>query len=593
MLLELLEEYKNMLEKLSDQLSLLMQSDDIQAGFDLKNKLENEMKMAVSGEDKASYQKIITKLTAYLLPWISSNEFENILEANLLPYLKSEINLKEKIHLRLLAYPEDSQNVLRIDYLEMLAKNKELIGQQTILEWLVKYDKFVNFKKATSLEKKEFTEKDDKARFLSKSDKMSLLKILDLFDFLTPDLEERDLKPITEKEEKNQAYSAQYDLPAQEKTTEEYSKISKISLADALKTYPEIREQLITQASIKVRNYNSPARPSIKNWLLDYTANLGYEGHSSIKRGDYLFQNENTKNLSYQDRQRLSQILKSFDDKSDLTIDVEKKQILFSETSPERKPVTAPISPAPVSPVPQPTYQPKTQEPGSNFEKVIQLEDKKSESFSPNNQRVVNLREPEKERPFFANPQSQVKNLLNIKELINIGQEESQAVPEKPYTAPKIAETPAPSMPKRIEPTNFSDRFNLQKIAERSKQDWGKPLSPADNSINHDFPSPLKKNLWMNNVTEPLDETENNLFESNNNAVAGPNNLIAGIPVKDFSQTKKTGDSDVQFSSPQKLPYEKEKEEIEKKPVNSGGQQFSKMPGMQPYIIRPASFEDN
>ena len=238
-----------------------------------------------------------------------------------------------------------------------------------------------------------------------------------------------------------------------------------------------------------------------------------------------------------------------------MEVDMQIKKIIFSASSSKKKPEEKAIPAVPSFSVPQPAYQPKTQEPGNNFEKVIGLEERKNESFSPSpsTQRVVNLKELEKERPYHPNTQSQAKNLLNIKELINISKEESRATPQKTFLEPK---------------NNIS-------------------LSAADNSISHDYFASLKKTSQTNNINEPFNKTRRNLFELNNNA---PNNLASSLPIKDFSQAKK---ADLQFSSPQKLSYEKEQEEIEKKPVISEKPQPSQISTMQPYRIRPSSFEDN
>jgi hypothetical protein len=397
------------------------------------------------------------------------------------------------------------------------------------------------------------------------------------------------------------------------------NKTVRISIESALKQIPEVSEQLLTTDHIQIQYFKEPVRPSVKNWLSDYTFHLGYKSHNTTIRGNYLFQTENTKNLSYLDRQKLSQILKSFDEKTPLEIDMQTKKIIFSQPLPERKPVptptnvpasappqqteyypaknTAPIeqkshemSPRTSSdisaktdiPVPRPVYQPKTQEPGNNFEKVIQLEEKNDETSFSSNQRVVNLKEQEKERPTLPTPP--VKNLLNIKELIGISRNESQNMPLKPTSAPKVKEIPL--APRKEEQGNVSDRFNLQKITEKANQDSEKPLSAANNSIHHDYSPALSRAIWKNNTTYSPDETKKKLVKSNNTA-ASP---ISGASAKDFSQIQKKDNSNIQFSSPQKLPHEKEQEEIQKKPVISEKPQ---VPVMQPYRIHPASFEDN
>jgi len=441
---------------------------------------------------------------------------------------------------------------------------------------------------------------------------------------------------ILEEEQERQGKSPQ------QKQEEKYRPISeKLTIVDAMKKYTDFGEQLLTTDQIKLKHFQDPVRPSLKNWLADYTASLGYEYHDTNVRGNYLFQTENTKNLSYLDRQQLSQVLKSFDEKTPLEIDTQTKKIIFSQPMPERKPepkpapanIPTPAPPqysarpientqpayasitteqkssevntktssdmyvnAPAAPMPQPVYQPKTKEPGNGFEKVIQFEEKKSENTFSGNQRVVNLKEQEKERPILPKPP--VKNLLNIKELIEISKEESQHDTPKPYSPPKTDGTPA--MPIKKEQLNVSDRFNLQKITEKANQDSEKPLSAANNSIHHDYSSALGGTAWENSKTDSFNETEKKLFEPKSNAPAKEDGLknisigsISSEPAKDLSKVQKTDNSSFQFSSPQKLPHEKEQEEIQKKPVASTHPEPSQAAPMQPYRIHPASFEDN
>jgi hypothetical protein len=108
-------------------------------------------------------------------------------------------------------------------------------------------------------------------------------------------------------------------------------KLEKLTIPEAMKNYPEVGEQLITSDRIKIRNFPEPARPSLKNWLADYVITVGREGRNAVKRGTYLFQSENGKNLSASDRQHLSYFLRSLDENSPVTVDKIAKKILLSQ----------------------------------------------------------------------------------------------------------------------------------------------------------------------------------------------------------------------------------------------------------------------
>ncbi|PIU81003.1 MAG: hypothetical protein COS71_00645 [Candidatus Moranbacteria bacterium CG06_land_8_20_14_3_00_40_12] len=106
-----------------------------------------------------------------------------------------------------------------------------------------------------------------------------------------------------------------------------------LPLSEALRIYPEVGEQLVTSSKISLRNFPYPVRPSIKNWLADYTFNLGYEKHESMARSQYLFQGANAKNLPDPEKQKLSYLLKSFDENSPIAVNKRMKQVVFSTSN--------------------------------------------------------------------------------------------------------------------------------------------------------------------------------------------------------------------------------------------------------------------
>ena len=129
-------------------------------------------------------------------------------------------------------------------------------------------------------------------------------------------------------------------------------KIEKISLAMALKKYPEAGEQLITSNKIILKNFIEPVRPSVKNWLSDYTFTMGFDTHDSAAQNTYLFRNENAKKLSTSDRARLGYILKAFDTNELIEINLTLKQIIFPKLAlVENKPDSNPQekTPSPIS----------------------------------------------------------------------------------------------------------------------------------------------------------------------------------------------------------------------------------------------------
>lgn len=116
--------------------------------------------------------------------------------------------------------------------------------------------------------------------------------------------------------------------------------LTSLPLSEALRIYPEVGEQLVTSSKINLRNFPYPVRPSIKNWIADYTFNLGYEKHESMARSNYLFQGPNTKNLPAPEKNKLAYLLKSFDENSPITVNKTTKQIIFPATTPAGRPTT-------------------------------------------------------------------------------------------------------------------------------------------------------------------------------------------------------------------------------------------------------------
>jgi hypothetical protein len=128
------------------------------------------------------------------------------------------------------------------------------------------------------------------------------------------------------KELASQPFTAKYNKTS---SSSEITSPVSLPLSEALRIYPEVGEQLVTSNKINLRNFPYPVRPSIKNWIADYTFNLGYEKHESMARSQYLFQGPNTKNLPASEKNKLAYLLKSFDENSPITVNKATKQIIF------------------------------------------------------------------------------------------------------------------------------------------------------------------------------------------------------------------------------------------------------------------------
>lgn len=120
---------------------------------------------------------------------------------------------------------------------------------------------------------------------------------------------------------------------------QETAKIISMTISEALKTYPEIGEQAITSEKLELKSFPYPVRPSINNWISDYTFTVGFNNTNPMIRGNYLFRNKNTERLTEEERNRLSQILKSLDENTPISIDESRHAVVFlkMETPEPRK----------------------------------------------------------------------------------------------------------------------------------------------------------------------------------------------------------------------------------------------------------------
>ncbi|MDR3582795.1 MAG: hypothetical protein P4L62_00325 [Candidatus Pacebacteria bacterium] len=114
------------------------------------------------------------------------------------------------------------------------------------------------------------------------------------------------------------------------------AQFARLTISDALKKFPDLGEQPVTSSRINIKSFPDPVRPSIKNWLFDYTFNMGHDSHDAMARGNYLFQNPNAKALLATDRQKLEYLLKAYDENTLVTVNVNTKQIMFPQNV-ERK----------------------------------------------------------------------------------------------------------------------------------------------------------------------------------------------------------------------------------------------------------------
>ena len=223
-----------------------------------------------------------------------------------------------------------------------LERNMQTISSAPIANWIRRY----NLKFSTSTKKPdsffEFLVNTKESGNINETDRISLMRILRIYDYLllSPPFSMEDnavsavlkYRLTPEKsllEIKREIMSSASDDFGDQTATSRISLAKKIGLKSALQQHPEIGEQVISSSPLRIKSFDRPVRPSIRNWLYDYTSQLGQGPHDSMQRSNYLFRSGNTKNLSSTEREKLGIILKSFDENTPLSVDTENNEVVF------------------------------------------------------------------------------------------------------------------------------------------------------------------------------------------------------------------------------------------------------------------------
>ncbi|MCX6761677.1 MAG: hypothetical protein NTY33_02430 [Candidatus Moranbacteria bacterium] len=266
---------------------------------------------------------------------IAEDEAISILKNNCLESFRYDIDLRGGITARLFIEPYTVRDELRKKLKKALIENQQKIGTMTIGEWISDFEAMFDVKTRELTASAEFISKHPKAVFLAPSEKIKLKELLYTYDYLLV-----STLPATGQSLENLLASASSGINspsnlhsniAQRNETERIQgmRTESLPISIAMEKYPELGEQLITSSHIKLKVFPEPVRPSIKNWLSDYTFTVGVSNHDPIVRGNYLFKSENGRPLSTADRDKLTAILKSFEEKTPLAVNTSTKQVVF------------------------------------------------------------------------------------------------------------------------------------------------------------------------------------------------------------------------------------------------------------------------
>ncbi|MFA5926087.1 MAG: hypothetical protein WC831_04085 [Parcubacteria group bacterium] len=286
-----------------------------------------------------NFQKTVLDLKIVAFPNLEDEECANFLESNVLEFFRIEASLENLLTEKLFLVPYSIRDSLRKTLRSAILRNSERIGQLTIGSWLSKFDQTFNPAERDESAVINFINMDANAVSMPISSKELLKKILHAYDYLLvytlpetgEELEEHKRMYLSGAIEGSTGNRPPlYSGPANRNVRNTVDEVN-YPVSEALSRFPKLGEQLITSFLIKIKSFDRPVRPSIRNWLYDYTSHLGQTGHSSMDRTNYLFRSVNAMNLSSPEREKLSIILRSFDENIPLPVDAGRQEVVFDD----------------------------------------------------------------------------------------------------------------------------------------------------------------------------------------------------------------------------------------------------------------------
>ena len=298
----------------------------------------------LSKTDPELFQKLQIlkkRLRIVAFPFLVESEALDVIRTGYLTSYEIDISMENQITVALFMEPYLVRDDLRNKLQKALLDNSEKLGNFTIGQWLQEFGKMFDVRTRSKADITSFVLRHPQAKLLEPSDRSKIKDLLLMHDSLListlPATEPTLSKMLATMPSANPARSKQKGYNPTS-ATQSAAELITLALNDALKQFPETGERIITSESIKILRFPEPVRPSIKNWLSDYTSTLDRERRDSITRSKYLFQEKNTRDLNSEDRQRLAFILKAFDENGLVTVDKANKRIVFPDVNQDSKP---------------------------------------------------------------------------------------------------------------------------------------------------------------------------------------------------------------------------------------------------------------
>ncbi len=264
-----------------------------------------------------------------------------ILAAEVTGLIKSGIDLGDRLEVRSVLVTYGDREADRKALKEALLSNQEKIGEFSVGQWLEFFDKAYPPMTRQESSIREFLTKDARTPKLSQAESALLQIILLAYEryIVAARLTVYDLAGLGS-ESKNYTVGMKVFFDDANGAVSRPSRSQKgsvgtvkLPLLKALAEYPRVGEQMVTSDKIRLKGQGEPQRPTLANWIRCYRDELGIGMHDQVTRGRFLFQSDNGKKLSTQDRDRINLIIKSLEEEFPLDVDTDRMQIVFTAST--------------------------------------------------------------------------------------------------------------------------------------------------------------------------------------------------------------------------------------------------------------------
>lgn len=290
-------------------------------------------------------QSMMTQLKVVAFPNISDEDSCDVLRNHFLEFFVLEAPVEQWMTAKLFFVPFIPRDDLRKQLRKAILENQEKLGEKTIGQWLQEFDQKVDPMKRTPNSIIQFLMNNPSANRLNPKEREILKETLHVYDYLlivTLPATGPALSRIMSTDWSKADVGAETPMPRSGAYTGQFNKTQsgsiqpgalmpkvQMTLQEALKKFEKLGEQHLSANPIKLKIFDAPVRPSIKNWISDYYEKVDARKHDSIERGNYLFHTENARRLTTGERQKVGTMLRALDEESLVAVDPGRQEIIF------------------------------------------------------------------------------------------------------------------------------------------------------------------------------------------------------------------------------------------------------------------------